>query len=268
MSLSNQPPENASSEAVTKPTSVGTFREMLRRRFLAGLIVVIPVAILVFAIGFSITQIDRLLGERIRGPVTALLGLIGWPERLAHPISIAFSIFLLFGIIVVIGALTRFLIFRQLITLGEYILSKIPFLSFFYNTPKEVMKLLTEDKKAQKRIVLVQYPKENTWVLAYATSEVVHGPTGQIYVTTFVPTTPNPTSGFLLLYPINEVYDINISTEDGVRMIISGGILAPEKYHTSPFSGLNKKPAPMPPCPPLTVDDTVPSPPASATAEK
>ncbi|MGF1572752.1 MAG: DUF502 domain-containing protein [Sumerlaeia bacterium] len=257
MSPLTENPENTSSESNPKHGSVGTFREMLRRRFLAGLIVVVPVSILVFAIGFSITQIDNLLGERIRGPVTALLQLIGWPERLAHPISIAVSIILLFGIIIVIGALTRFLIFRQLITLGEFILSKIPFLSFFYNTPKEVVKLLTENTKTQKRIVLVQYPKVNTWVLAYATSEFTHEPTGQTYITTFIPTTPNPTSGFLLLYTIEEVFDINLTTEDAVRMIISGGILSPETYHTAPFSGLHKKPNPMPPCPPLTVEHNI-----------
>lgn len=230
------------------------FQEILRRRFFAGLIVVIPVAILVFTIIFLLAQIDNLLGERIRGPITNVLAKIGWSEHFAHPISIVVSIFILFTLIVVIGALTRFLIFRQLINLGEYILSKVPLLGFFYHTPKEVMKLLTENKNTQKRIVLVQYPKIDTWALAYATSELVHAGNGKVYVTCFIATTPNPTSGFLLLFPFEEVFDLNISTEDAVRMIISGGILSPKSYLTAPFTGLSKNPVPMPPCPPLTVD--------------
>ncbi len=244
----------------SKPKQQGNplhFQDLLKRRFLAGLIVVIPVAILLFAINFMLIQIDNLLGEQIRGPVAEVLKMINWPEELARPISITFSIILLLGFIVVIGGLTRFLIFRQIITIGEFILSKLPLVGFFYHTPKEVMKILTENKNTQKRVVFVQYPRDNTWVLGYATSELWNRKTNTHYVCVFIPTTPNPTSGFMLLYDVEEVFDVNITTEDAVRMIISGGILSPKDFQTALFNGLKNKPIEMPPCPPLAVDEAL-----------
>lgn len=256
-SSSTPTPSQSGENKNPPPGNTRNFQDLLKRRFLAGLIVVIPVAILLFAINFMLIQIDNLLGEQIRGPVAEVLKIINWPDEFARPISITFSIILLLGFIVLIGGLTRFLIFRQIINIGEYILSKLPLVGFFYHTPKEVMKILTENKNTQKRVVFVQYPKDKTWALGYATSELWHGNTNTHYVCVFIPTTPNPTSGFMLLYDAEEVFDVNLTTEDAVRMIISGGILSPKDFQTAPFNGLKNKPLEMPPCPPLAVDEAL-----------
>jgi len=232
--------------------------EFIRNRFLAGVIVITPIAIVVFSILFMFRQIDHVLGEHIQAPISYVLSqwdvTAKFAETLAQPISIALSTLIIIAIIVFIGAISRFLLVRRLIGIGESIISRVPLIRFFYQTPKEVIKIFTEQKNSVKRVVMVQYPKENTWAMAYVTGEMLHGPDQKRMVTVFIPTTPNPTSGFMLMYPAEEVLDMNITTEDAIRMIISGGILSPEIYHTTTFAGLDRIPD-LPPAVPLTSGD-------------
>lgn len=225
----------------------------MRRRLIAGLLTVIPAAFTIWVVRILVGILDSNLGKYIKPHVLGLLDVVGWPARLAEPITIGVSLFLALGFILIVGILTRFFVVRKLIHLGEQLVDKIPLVRFFYQTPKEVIKILTSQKDQVKRIVMVEWPRPGIWAFAYATGETIRSTDGQLMVSLFMPTTPNPTTGFLMLLPADQVLDVNISTEDAMRVIMSGGILLPNHFHTARFAGLTKKPD-LPPGEPLTSD--------------
>lgn len=225
--------------------------DVMRRRFIAGLFTIIPAAFTIWIIRILLGILDANLGKHIKKFVVQLLEWGGWPMHLAEPITIGVSLVLALGFILLVGVLMRFFVVRRLIHLGEQLVAKIPLIRFFYQTPKEVIKILTTQKGQLKRIVMVEWPRPGLWALAYATGETIDGRTGSPMVTLFMPTTPNPTTGFLMIVSPSQVLDINIGTEDAMRVIMSGGILLPNHYHTAPFAGLTKKPD-LPPGEPLT----------------
>ncbi len=225
--------------------------DILRRRFIGGLITIIPAGITIWAIALLMGLIDGLLGEHLRPLISEALQMVGWSEKFAGPLSIGISLLISVGFVICIGILTRFLLVRRLIHMGEGIVARIPLVRFFYATPKEVIKILTSKKDSVKRVVLIEYPRKDCWAFAYATSECIHMPDGKLMVSVFMPSTPNPTTGFLMLVPADQVLDINMSTEDAMRMIISGGILSPNHYYTAQFAGMRETPN-LPPSEPLT----------------
>ncbi len=235
-----------------------TLLEFLRRRFLAGLITLIPTLITVYAVILLMSGITYVFGDLVRPLVQTSFETWGWDRKWVQdyvvPVTTAtISLIVAFAIIVLVGELTRWFLVRKLINIGETILERIPLIRFFYRTPKEVIKLLTQKRQSAKRVVLVEYPRTGVWALAYATGEIMHEPDGQLYITVFMPSTPNPTTGFLMLLPAEQVRDFNVTTEDSFRMIISGGILSPDKMTTRVFSGLETLPD-LPPPEPLTSD--------------
>lgn len=244
------PPDDAGTRAVPHPRP-GKI-EVLRSRFIAGLITVIPAMITIWAIMIMADLLNSNVGTLIDPIVRAFLDLVGWPLRLAAPLTISVSLFLTLLFILAVGVLSRFFLVRRLIRLGERIVERIPLVRFFYVTPREVLRTLTAKRDSVKRVVALEYPRRGIWCIAYATGEIHLQPGNRKIVTVFLPTTPNPTSGFLLMVPAEDVHDINLTTEDAVRFIISGGILSPNSMHTAPFNGLETPPK-LPPPEPLTV---------------
>lgn len=234
-----------------------TLIERFRRVFLAGLLVIVPTFVCVYAVYFIMTMADRMFG----GAVAWMLGLqfSELPEDNNIYIGIKGVLSFLLAIVVVtfVGWLSTFLVIKKLISIGEYIVDRVPLVKFFYNTPKEVINTLTMPRKgAAKRVVMIEYPRREVWCLAFATGEVTRRPDGTHLVAVFLPTTPNPTSGFLLYIPAADVLDTNIPVDQGARMIISGGILGPEYLYTQKFSGLELPPT-LPPLAPLTIDENI-----------
>ncbi|MBI5155584.1 DUF502 domain-containing protein [Candidatus Poribacteria bacterium] len=230
------------------PPKVSTL-DVIRRRFIAGLITVIPAVVTIYAVILLVRVIHNTFEPFVRPAVSRWIELFELSQRLVPPITTFFSLFVAFLSITAVGYLTRFLFVRRMIHIGEGLVSRVPLLKFFYLTPKEVIRTLSSRRESIKRVVLVEYPKKGMWGIAFATGEVIEKTTNQIYVTVFMPTTPNPTSGFLMLVPIAEVRDVNMDVESAVRMIISGGILSPHSLHTAPFAGLQttpKLPTPVP----------------------
>ncbi len=155
-------------------------------------------------------------------------------------------------VIVAIGCMSTFFLVRRMIHFGERMVSLVPLIKFFYTTPKEVLQTFTHSSKASfKRVVMLEYPRKECWVLGFVTGELIKRPDNIHLVAIFVPTTPNPTSGFMLLLPHDQVLDTNVPVEDGVRLIISGGILAPDSIMTQRFAGMENQPN-LPPLGPLT----------------
>ena len=227
--------------------------EILRRRFLAGLITIIPALFTIWIVSVSIRLLNRTLGNRLRPQVISFLDALNLPAQMAGGLTIAMTLCIMALFVLCVGILTRFLLIRRLIGVGENLVNRIPLIRFFYQTPKEVINILTTRKREIKRLVLIEYPRPGVWAFAYVTGETINQTDDTPMVSVFMPSTPNPTTGFFMLVPASEVRDVNIPMEDAVRMIISAGILSPNHYHTAPFCGIGSTPD-LPPPEPLTTE--------------
>ncbi len=131
--------------------------------------------------------------------------------------------------IYIVGLLVSNVIGKKVYTLIENMLSKIPVISSVYNTIKQILSTISSpNKQSFKKVVYIEYPRKGIWTLTMVTGESVDHKKKQYYHI-FVPTTPNPTSGFMLYVPKSDTIDAKISIEEGLKIIISGGLLAPNK---------------------------------------
>lgn len=186
----------------------------VRRSFFAGLLVVLPLA-LSFGILWWIFK-----------------HLTGWlPFGYQTPLNRLLALAVLLGLIVCAGWMTRLILGRQLLSFAESVISRIPLLNSTYSFFKEVSHTLFGARRTEfSRVVLVNYPKQGTFALGFVTSEAkgeVQVKTRAEVINVFVPTTPNPTSGFLLMVPLDEVIPLEMTVAEGMKLVISGGSLIP-----------------------------------------
>ena len=137
-------------------------------------------------------------------------------------------------VITLIGAITPGLIGRNLLKLGEMILFKTPVIRTVYSSIKQIMEtVMSTNSKSFKEVVLVEYPRKDIWVIAFVTSSVKGEIDNKIkrskLVSIFVPTTPNPTSGFLLFVAQKDLIYLDMPVEQAVKLVISGGIVSPKQ---------------------------------------
>jgi uncharacterized membrane protein len=189
----------------------------LRRYFLTGLIVLAPTVITAYVAWWGFTKIDNLIEPfQKRYPIIDIPG-------------IGFVIVLL--LIVVTGLLASNLIGRRVISLGEAVMNRLPLIRRIYSAIKEVSAvLLSEKNSAFQRVVLIRYPHRDAYALAFMTKdgiEYFNKAVGEELINVFIPTTPNPTSGFLLMMPKRDVVELDMSVEEAMKMVISGGAFAP-----------------------------------------
>ena len=132
--------------------------------------------------------------------------------------------------IYILGLIVSNVIGKKIYVFFENILNKIPIVNKIYNTIKNITNTFTKpNNQAFQKVVLLEYPKENLWTLAMVTGECVNGNNIDCYKL-FVPTTPNPTSGYLIIIEKTNVKESDISVEEGLSIIISGGMISPEKF--------------------------------------
>ena len=197
-----------------------------RRFFLTGLLVTAPIIITIYVTWLVITFIDV--------KVASLL-----PEYLDFRKALPFQIpglglLIVIFVITLIGAITPGLIGRNLLKLGEMILFKTPVIRTVYSSIKQIMEtVMSTNSKSFKEVVLVEYPRKDIWVIAFVTSSVKGEIDNKIkkseLVSIFVPTTPNPTSGFLLFVAKNDLIYLDMPVEQAVKLVISGGIVSPKQ---------------------------------------
>jgi uncharacterized membrane protein len=195
-----------------------------RRYLIAGLLVWVPVGITWFVIKFMIDLMDQtvlLLPESLR------------PENLLGYRIWGLGVVLTVVILLVTGMIVANLVGRKLVSIGERLLDRIPLVRSIYSGVKQVMEtMLAGSGKSFRSVVLVEYPRREMWTLAFLTGE--HGvkemedKTGQELSHIFVPTTPNPTSGFFLVVPSSDVIVLDMSIDDGLKMIMSAGVVVPK----------------------------------------
>ncbi len=134
-------------------------------------------------------------------------------------------------LISVVGLLARYYIGRQLIAWLDAAMMNVPLLNKFYGTIKQVNEAFSGDKSSFKTVVLVEFPRAGMYSVGFLTSEQrteVQQKTSENVVSVFIPTTPNPTSGFLVLVPEDKIKKLDMSVADGIKYIVSLGSIAPE----------------------------------------
>jgi len=221
--------------------------ERLRTLFLAGLLVIVPVVVAVYSVMLLMGLTEQFFGHLIDAYLAPLVADPAKEPTWVPIVRAVTSFIMAIGLILFIGWLSTFLLIRRAIGFGEALIARVPLVKFFYNVPKEVLNTFAMQQKASyKRVVLIEYPRKDIWAVAFATGELKLSPSGHQLVAVFAPTTPNPTSGFLLYLPPDQVYDTNLPIEEGARLIISGGILSPDLIHCQPFCGLDREPV-LPP---------------------
>ena len=195
----------------------------LRRYLVAGLLVWVPLGVTIVVIKFLVDLMDEtllLLPEGIR------------PETLLHFRIPGLGVVLTVAVMLVTGMVVTNLFGRQLVRLGEQLLERIPFVRGIYGAVKQVTEtLFSGSGKSFRKVVLVPYPHPKAWTLAFLTGEgtrEINAKTGKKLVYVFVPTTPNPTSGFFLMFPRTDVIELDMSVDDGLKMLLSVGVVVPE----------------------------------------
>jgi uncharacterized membrane protein len=195
----------------------------LRKYIIAGLLVWLPLVITVAIIKFVIDILDTTI---------LLLPPDYRPEALLGFSIPGFGIILAVAILVVTGMFAANLLGRRLVSVWEAALGKIPLVRTIYNSVKQISTtLLATQSKSFRKVVLIEYPRKESWCIGFLSNEQVdtdHGITDLQLQSIYLPTTPNPTSGFNLLIPKRDIIELDMSVEDGFKFIISMGVIVPE----------------------------------------
>jgi uncharacterized membrane protein len=201
----------------------------LRTYFFAGVLVTMPLAVTFLVAWWFIGVVDDYVVPLIPAgwnPDHYLKETVGFEVGLP-----GLGLVVLFIAITLIGALTAGFLGRFVVTIGERILAQMPVIRSFYSAIKQILEtVLKQQSKAFRQAVLVEYPRRGIWAIGFitgATEGEVQNLTMQEVVNVFLPTTPNPTSGFLLFIPRKDLVILDMSVEEAVKMVISGGIVTP-----------------------------------------
>lgn len=188
----------------------------LRGKFIAGLFVVIPVGITIFILKFLFNFADGILGSYL----DSMFSLIS--HREAHIPGLG----MITGAIVIYlaGILATNVLGTQILQLGDQLLSHIPIVKSIYSSSKQLTKVFSEGKTSYRRAVFVEWPRPGVRAIGFVTAEVERE--GERLVVVYVPTMPNPTSGFALFFREEEVFDSGMTVEEAVKFVVSGGMVA------------------------------------------
>ena len=191
----------------------------LRNYFITGIVVLVPIGITLYLTKFFISISSKLIPEGIN-PNSYLPFLIPGLE-----------IFLAIIFITLIGYLSLSFIGKKVLQLFNDLLKKIPILRTIYSAIGQMAEALAPKRKNTKSVVLIEYPRKGSWAVGFATKDnkgEISKKTNQNLVNVFVPTTPNPTSGFLLMFPKEELVYLDMSFEEASKFIVSAGTSNPK----------------------------------------
>ena len=186
----------------------------IRNNFIAGIVVLIPIGITLYLTLFIIKISSKILPKEINPNYYLPYNIPG------------LEIFISVLIITFIGWISLSFIGRKLFDYFEAILNKIPILRTIYSAVGQLTETFAKSKSDKKSVVLVEYPRKGTWAVGFATKEnkgEIRNKVGEDLINVFVPTTPNPTSGFLLMFQKKEVIFLDITFEQASKFIVSAG---------------------------------------------
>jgi uncharacterized membrane protein len=202
-------------------SSQNWFGKNVRRNFLAGLLVLVPAALVVIVILWFFRTVDGILQPIIKiffGRTITGLGFV-----------------VTFVLIYLVGILASNIVGKRIIQFGEWLVCKLPVLGQLYNAAKQAMASisgLSRTKAAFREVVLVEYPRKGLRTLGFVTNEMTDT-SGQHIIAVYLPTTPVPTSGWVILVTEDQITRTSISVDTAMKMVISGGIASPPELNAT-----------------------------------
>ena len=226
-------------------------RRDLRSRITAGLILVLPIWITVLVVSFvfrimrdaSLWLVEAFLFSPMGRPLlsswgvspeqVADQGVAALPTLLAWGIGLA-SVVLTIVLLYTLGAVTTNVVGKRIVRVGEMLVDRVPFIKVVYQSSKKVLETFTpENTRAFQRVVLVPFPTNESHTIGFVTHVSVAEGSGERLYSLFVPTVPNPTTGYVLIVRPSDVIELDWTVEQAVKAIMSGGVLMPD---TIPFT--------------------------------
>ncbi len=215
-----------------------SFFHRFRTNFFTGVVIVAPVMLTFYLIWWAINLVDGLI--------------VPWVPKIYNPSTYIGIDIPGFGVIVFliftagIGALTKGLFGRQLVKLGENFVDRMPVVRSIYNALKQIAEtVLSQSNNSFQNACMVEYPRKGIWAIAFVSTEtkgeVLEKMPHNEMLSIFLPTTPNPTSGFLLFVPREDVIILDMTVEEAAKLVISAGLVTPP---TAAEIVAGKKPAP------------------------
>jgi uncharacterized membrane protein len=200
-------------------------REAVRRYFVAGILFFAPIGITIWAIASIVIWLDNLI-------LPAFLKLVIPGLEETPPLPLVGMLFTFF-VIILLGVIARHLFGGEFQRAWERLLGRVPVARSIYAGVKQLLEaIFTSDRSSRfNRVVMIEYPRRGVYALAFTTGPArgaTQDATDGHMINCFLPTTPNPTSGFYLLVPEGEIVDIDISVEDAFKIVMSAGLVTPE----------------------------------------
>jgi len=196
----------------------------IRAYFFAGILVIAPISITLYLAWILINFVDSTVSKVLPAKYN--------PETYL-PFSVpGLGLVIAFILITLVGAFTAGYLGKFFVKLGETIVNKMPFIRNIYGAVKQIFEtIFTGQSNAFRKVVLFEYPRKGTWAMGFITGTTkgeVQNITKDEVINVFLPTTPNPTSGYLLFVPKQDLIPLAMTIEEGIKMIVSGGIITPE----------------------------------------
>lgn len=189
----------------------------LKTIFTTGLLTILPLAVTIYVFYFIFNFLDNLVGGLIESVFSFRIPGIGFASGLA--------------LILLIGFIASNIIGNRLINFFDHIFQQVPITRGIYTSAKQIIDAFTlQGKNAFQQVVLLEYPRKGLYVIGFVTGQSrgeIQEKTAEETLNIFVPTTPNPTSGMLILAPRHEVTELKMTVEEGMKVIISGGLFSP-----------------------------------------
>ena len=219
---------------------VGRIAREIRNNLVAGLLVFVPIAFTAWLIIVMGNWVDRPVRSLFSTPLPDQTGTAAAIARVLHSVfgsGVAFldqpglGLLLLILVIFILGMFARTVLGKWAVKVGERIVRYVPVVRTIYGGVKQLLEaVMVGQQTGERNVVLVEFPHEGVYGVGFATgsgSEEIRERTGTELVSIFYPTTPNPTSGFMLLVPRKDVIFLDMNVEDAAKMIISGGMAVP-----------------------------------------
>ncbi len=208
------------------PEKFTVFRS-LRNAFITGLLILAPLGVSIFALAWLVDNV----GGRFSKILLYFLPEVWLEDQNLRMVWNLLATLIVFTIITLLGYLSRYFVGRWILAITERILTRVPFIKTIYKTVKQIIDTFSTQQKAVfKKTVLVQYPRKGIWAIGFLTSDTqgeLQQRSEEDLRNIFLPTTPNPTSGFLLMLPKDDIEELEMSIGEGMKLIISGGAVVP-----------------------------------------
>jgi uncharacterized membrane protein len=195
----------------------------LRKWLLAGLLVIVPVAITMAVLRWIIETLDQ----------TLLILPEAWqPDRLIGVHIPGFGVLLTLAILLIVGAITSNFVGKKLVNIGDRVVARIPVVRGIYSSVKQVSDtLFSESGNAFRTAVLVQWPRPDVWTIGFVTGapggDVTTYLRGEEFLSVYVPTTPNPTGGYFVMLRKSDCIELKMSVDEALKYVVSMGVVVP-----------------------------------------